>query len=51
MVMNYYQLRSDEVTDVVVTTVLVAVILNELASPYLARMVLSSAGEVEQWRE
>jgi hypothetical protein len=49
MVMNYYELSSAAVTDVVVTTVLVAVILNELASPYLARMVLSNAGEIERW--
>jgi len=49
MVMNYYQLSSAEVTDVVVTTVLVAVILNELASPSLARAVLRRAGEIERW--
>jgi Kef-type K+ transport system membrane component KefB len=49
MVMNYYQLSSAELTDVVVTTVLVAVILNELASPFLARTVLSRAGEIERW--
>ena len=49
MVMNYYQLSSGQVTDVVVTTVLVAVILNELASPYLARVVLSKAGEIKRW--
>ena len=49
MVMNYYQLSSAEVTDVVVTTVLVAVILNELASPFLARVVLRRAGEMERW--
>jgi hypothetical protein len=49
MVMNYYQLSSAAVTDVVVTTVLIAVILNELASPSLARIVLSNAGEIERW--
>ena len=49
MVMNYYQLSSAAVTDVVVTTVLVAVILNELASPFLARVVLGRAGEVQRW--
>jgi len=49
MVMNYYQLSSGTVTDVVVTIVLVAVILNELASPYLARVVLGKAGEIERW--
>jgi hypothetical protein len=49
MVMNYYQLSSAEVTEAVVTAVLVAVILNELASPSLARVVLSRAGEVERW--
>ena len=49
MVMNYYQLSSAAVTDVVVTTVLVAVILNELASPSLAKAVLSRAGEIERW--
>ncbi len=48
MVMNYYALHAGEVTNVVVTIVLVAVILNELASPYLARMVLSNAGEIER---
>jgi Kef-type K+ transport system membrane component KefB len=49
MVMNYYQLSSAVVTDAVVTTVLVAVILNELASPSLAKNVLSRAGEIERW--
>jgi hypothetical protein len=49
MVMNYYQLSSAAVTEVVVTTVLVAVILNELASPFLARTVLGRAGEIERW--
>jgi Kef-type K+ transport system membrane component KefB len=49
MVMNYYQLSSAAVTDAVVTTVLLAVILNELASPYLARAVLRRAGEIERW--
>jgi Kef-type K+ transport system membrane component KefB len=49
IVMNYYQLSSAAVTDVVVTTVLIAVILNELASPFLARTVLSRAGEIERW--
>ncbi len=49
MVMNYYQLSSGTVTDVVVTTVLIAVILNELASPYLARVVLGKAGEIPRW--
>jgi Kef-type K+ transport system membrane component KefB len=47
MVMSYYQLSSAEVTSTVVTTVLIAVILNELASPSLARGVLLEAGEVE----
>ena len=49
MVMNYYQLSSAPVTNAVVTTVLLAVILNELASPYLARAVLRRAGEIERW--
>ena len=49
MVMNYYQLSSAPVTNAVVTTVLLAVILNELASPYLARAVLHRAGEIERW--
>jgi Kef-type K+ transport system membrane component KefB len=49
MVMNYYQLSSAAVTDAVVTTVLIAVILNELASPFLARAVLRRAGEIERW--
>ena len=48
MVMNYYQLSSTEVTGVVVTTVLIAVILNELASPPLVRRVLREAGEIER---
>lgn len=48
MVMNYYQLSPADVTGVVVTTVLIAVILNELASPSLARFVLRKAGEIEQ---
>jgi hypothetical protein len=47
--MNYYQLSSAAVTEVVVTTVLVAVILNELASPFLAGTVLGRAGEIERW--
>jgi len=47
MVMNYYQLSSAEVTSAVVTTVLMAVILNELASPSLARGVLREAGEID----
>ena len=46
MVMNYYQLSSAAVTDVVVNTVLIAVILNELASPSLVRNVLREAGEI-----
>ena len=49
MVVNYYQLSSGTMTDVVVTTVLVAVILNELVSPYLARVVLGKAGEIPRW--
>jgi hypothetical protein len=49
MVMTYYQLSSEKVTDVVVTTVLIAVILNELASPFLARVVLNQAGEIKRW--
>ena len=48
MVMNYYQLSQADVTGVVVTTVLIAVIFNELASPSLARSVLRKAGEIEQ---
>jgi hypothetical protein len=47
MVMNYYQLSSGELTDVVVTMVLLAVILNELASPSLVRDLLRRAGEIE----
>lgn len=47
MVVNYYQLSSTAVTGVVVTTVLIAVIVNELASPALATRVLREAGEVE----
>ena len=46
MVMNYYQLSSAAMTDVVVNTVLIAVILNELASPSLVRNVLREAGEI-----
>jgi Kef-type K+ transport system membrane component KefB len=48
MVMNYYQLSSGDVTGVVLTTVLIAVILNELASPSLAESVLRRAGEIER---
>jgi hypothetical protein len=47
MVMNYYQLSSAPVTGVVVTTVLIAVILNELTSPSLAEAVLRKAGEIQ----
>jgi hypothetical protein len=47
IVMNYYQLSSAAVTDAVVNTVLIAVILNELASPSLATTVLRKAGEIE----
>lgn len=47
MVMNYYQLSSTELTSVVVSTVLIAVIVSEFASPALARMLLSRRGEVE----
>jgi Kef-type K+ transport system membrane component KefB len=46
MVMDYYQLGSTELTGVVVTTVLIAVIFNELISPSLARHVLRTAGEI-----
>jgi hypothetical protein len=46
MVMNYYQLSSTELTSAVVTTVLLAVILNELASPSLAKRVLRTAREI-----
>jgi hypothetical protein len=46
MVMDYYQLGSTELTGVVVTTVLIAVIFNELVSPSLARHVLRTAGEI-----
>ncbi len=48
MVMNYYQLSSVPVTEVVVTAVLIAVIINELAGPSLAKSVLSRAGEIEE---
>jgi hypothetical protein len=47
MVMNYYQLTFSGVTSAVVTAVLIAVILNELASPSLAEAVLRRAGEIE----
>jgi Kef-type K+ transport system membrane component KefB len=46
MVMNYYQLSSTDLTSAVVTTVLLAVILNELISPSLAKSVLRTAGEI-----
>jgi hypothetical protein len=48
MVMNYYQLSTGPVTDVVVTVVLISVILNELAGPALAMRLLRAAGEVER---
>ena len=48
MVMSYYQLHSGPVIGVVVTAVLMAVILNELASPTLARSLLYKAGEIER---
>jgi Kef-type K+ transport system membrane component KefB len=48
MVMNYYQLSAAPVTDVVVTTVLIAVIANELAGPSLAVRLLRTAGEIER---
>jgi hypothetical protein len=47
MVMNYYQLSSSGVTNTVVTVVLIAVIVNELAGPSLAQTVLRRAGEIE----
>ena len=46
MVMNYYQLASTPLTDVVMSTVLLAVIVNELASPSLAKSLLRTAGEI-----
>ena len=46
MVMDYYQLSSGPVTDVVVTIVLIAVILNELAGPSLTMTLLRRAGEI-----
>ena len=46
MVMDYYQLGSTELTGLVVTIVLIAVIVNELVSPSLARHVLRTAGEI-----
>ena len=46
MVMDYYQLGPTELTGVVVTTVLIAVVVNELVSPSLARHVLRTAGEI-----
>jgi hypothetical protein len=46
MVMNYHQLSSAPVTAAVVTTVLLAVIGNELISPSMAKRVLRTAGEV-----
>jgi hypothetical protein len=48
MVMNYYQLSSVAVTGAVVTAVLIAVIINELAGPSLAQSVLRRAGEIER---
>jgi Kef-type K+ transport system membrane component KefB len=48
MVMNYYQLSSTEWTSVVVTAVLIAVIVSEVTSPALARVLLSGRSEVEQ---
>jgi hypothetical protein len=46
IVMDYYQLTSTDLTSAVVTTVLLAVILNELLSPTLAKRVLRRAGEI-----
>jgi hypothetical protein len=46
MVMNYYPLGSGPMTDVVVTIVLVGVIVNELAGPSLAMLLLRRAGEI-----
>ena len=46
MVMNYYPLGSGPMTDVVVTIVLVGVILNELAGPSLAMLLLRRTGEI-----
>jgi hypothetical protein len=48
MVMNYYQLSAGPVTDVVVTTVLIAVVASELAGPSLAVRLLRTAGEIER---
>jgi hypothetical protein len=46
MVMDYYQLGSGQLTGVVVSIVLIAVISNELVSPSLTRHVLRTAGEI-----
>jgi Kef-type K+ transport system membrane component KefB len=46
MVMDYYQLASTELTGLVVSVVLIAVIFNELVSPSMARHVLRAAGEI-----
>jgi hypothetical protein len=46
MVMSWYQLAPSPLTDVVVTAVLIAVILNELISPTLTRALLQRAGEI-----
>jgi len=48
MVMNYYQLSSAPVTDVVVTIVLIGVIASELAGPPLAVRLLRTVGEIER---
>ncbi len=46
MVMNYYPLGSGPMTDVVVTIVLLGVIVNELAGPSLAMLLLRRTGEI-----
>jgi len=51
MVMSYHQLAPSKVTGLVVTAVLVAVILNELAAPGMARRVLRRAEEIARETE
>ena len=48
MVMSYHQLAPSKVTGLVVTAVLAAVIVNELAAPGLVRRVLRRAGEIDE---
>ena len=47
IVINYQQVFPTSISNVVVTSVLTAVIINELISPTLTKNLLTRAGEIE----